>query len=257
MPPIAAKWVVSAGFAATALCFAIGAAERPATVADVVVLVKTGVAHRQADGSLARALEKLELIDRLDDRVVEELESLGAGPKTVGALVNLRDRSSRMPPANPRPEFDSPPAPTALQQSQAINLAAHAAAQYLAGLPDFICEEWVRRYEDWGSRGRWREKDLLEIKLTYFDLYVDRDTGETLRVNQIADSIPEDFPVTAASTRLDYDFVSVGGRQFLLPLHAEVRLTSREISTRNEVEFRGYRKFSGESKITFEPTGKL
>jgi len=42
-----------------------------------------------------------------------------------------------------------------------------------------------------------------------------------------------------------------------LPLHAEVRIAAREISTRNEVEFRGYRKFSGESKITFEPTGKL
>jgi hypothetical protein len=353
MARLAAKSVVRAGFAAMALCFAVWAAARPATVADVVVLVRSGVVRKQADGSLARAVGKLELADRLDDRVVEELESLGAGPKTVEALLHLRDQSARMPPANPPPAFDSPPPPSPVQQAQAIDLAAGAAGQYLAGLPDFICEEWVTRFEDWGSKGRWREKDLLEIKLTYFDhlenyrlvtvnhrpvradldtvggahsegefgsllmeifrpgsharftwdhwttlrkrkahvfryriarensdykitfgftrqageadsttvgehgnVYIDRDTGQTLRVEQVADSIPADFPVSAASTLLDYDFTSVGGRQFLLPLHAEVRLVSRAVSNRNEVKFRGYRKFNGESSITFETPGK-
>jgi hypothetical protein len=55
---------------------------------------------------------------------------------------------------------------------------------------------------------------------------------------------------------LDYDFIRVGGRQFLLPLDADVRLASRQISTRNEVRFRGYRKFSGESSISFETPAK-
>jgi hypothetical protein len=89
------------------------------------------------------------------------------------------------------------------------------------------------------------------------NLYVDRDSGQILRVEQIADSIPEDFPVTGASTVLDYDFISVGGRQFLLPLHAEVRLATRGVSIRNEVKFQGYRKFNGESSITFDTPGKL
>jgi hypothetical protein len=337
-----------------ALALAVWAAAQPATVADVVELVKTGVAHKQSDGSVARALGKLELSDRLENRVVEELESLGAGPKTVEALVNLRDRSASMLAANPQPTFDSPQIPNLAEQNAALNSAARAAVQYLTNLPDFICEEDVRRFEDLGNTGRWREKDLLEIKLTFFDhlenyhlvsvdhrpartdldalggahsegefgsiltdifregshtrfwwdhwttlrkhqahvfgfrilrgnsmykitwgsspeareadtttvgehgnIYVDRTSGQILRVDQLADSIPEDFPVRGASTLLDYDFVSVGGRQFLLPLHAEVRVAARRVAVRNEVRFREYRKFNGESSITFDPPDKL
>jgi len=350
---LAAKRVTRIGLAAMALGVAVWAAAQPATVADVVTLVKAGIARKHADGSMARALGKLELSDRLENRVVEELESLGAGPKTVEALVNLRDRSAGMPPANPQPAFDSPPIPNAGEQNAALNSAARAAVQYLTNLPDFICEEDVHRFEDLGNTGRWREKDLLEIKLTFFDrlenyrlvavdhrparaglealrgahsegefgsilfdifrkgshthffwdhwttlrkhpahvfrfrilrgnsmykitwgsspeasdaesttvgehgnIYVDRESGQILRVDQVADSIPEDFPVTAASTLLDYDFVSVGGRQFLLPLHAEVRVAARRVAIRNEVTFRQYRKFNGESSITFDTPDK-
>jgi hypothetical protein len=353
MVRFAAKGVARYGFAAVALGFAVFAAAQPVTVADVVALVKAAIAHKQGDGSVARALDKLQLSDHLNDRAVEELESLGAGPKTVEALVNLRDRSARMPPADPQP-FASPPLPSATERTEALNRAAHAATQYLNNLPDFICEEEVTRFEDWGSKGKWRQKDVLEIKLTYFDhienyhlvaadhrparvdldavsgahsegefgsmlneifragsharftwdhwttlrthkahvfrywilrenstykimfdlglhagqansvmagehgaIYVDADSGQTLRAQQTADSIPADFPVTGASTVLDYDFVSVGGRQFLLPLRAEVRMESPALSTRNEVRFKNYRKFNGESSITFDTPGKL
>jgi hypothetical protein len=348
-----AKGLVRIGIAAIALGAAVWAAAHRASVADVVALVRTGIAQRQADGSLARAVGKLELADRLESRVVEELESLGAGPKTIEALAGLRDRSARMPPASPPPVFDSPPMPNATERGEALNAGARAAARYLANLPDFICEEWVTRFEDWGGSGRWRQKDTLQIKLTYFDhledyhlltvdrrparadmdavggarsegefgsmlteifrpgahahftwdhwtrlrkhqahvfrfrviqensnyrirfgftrreaeahaatvgehgnIYVDRESGQILRIDEIADSIPEDFPVTAASTLLDYDFVAVGGRQFLLPLHAEVRMATPNVSIRNEVKFVGYRKFNGESTITFDPPGK-
>jgi len=83
-------------------------------------------------------------------------------------------------------------------------------------------------------------------------VYIDRETNEVLRIVSEADSIPPGFPVQRSSTTLDYEYVDVGGRKFLLPLRAEVRLGSRMLQTRNIVEFHEYRKFTGESTITFQ-----
>jgi hypothetical protein len=38
----------------------------------------------------------------------------------------------------------------------------------------------------------------------------------------------------------------------VLPEHAETRLSTVDIHTRNMVEFTGYRKFEGESTISFD-----
>jgi len=40
--------------------------------------------------------------------------------------------------------------------------------------------------------------------------------------------------------------------QFVLPLHAEVRMGTGYVHTKNEVTFSGFRKFQGESTITFD-----
>jgi hypothetical protein len=84
---------------------------------------------------------------------------------------------------------------------------------------------------------------------------VDRDTRQIVRIVADADSIPEDFPIRNSTTKLDYGFADVGGRQFLLPLRAEVRMGTHALQTRNEVEFYSYKKFGAESTINFgEPT---
>ena len=82
-------------------------------------------------------------------------------------------------------------------------------------------------------------------------VYVDGDTRNVLRIFAEADSIPRRFPIRSAITLLDYDFATVGDRQFLLPLRAEIRLASSELSTRNEVEFREYRKYAAESRVSY------
>ena len=82
-------------------------------------------------------------------------------------------------------------------------------------------------------------------------VYIDRETNQILRIVAEAD-VPPDFPVRQSSTMLDYDFTSVGGRQFLLPLRADVRMATAHLHTRNLVEFKEYRKFTGESTITFQ-----
>jgi len=46
-----------------------------------------------------------------------------------------------------RPQFDSPPPPTPDELLSVIEEARRKALAYTAGLPDFICEETVHRYE--------------------------------------------------------------------------------------------------------------
>lgn len=92
-----------------------------------------------------------------------------------------------------------------------------------------------------GSRGR---------------IWVDRELNRVLRFEQIATEIPSDFPITAASSILDYDWVTISEKKYLLPLHADIYITTADkgqrMQTRNEIRFRGYRKFGAELKVIDE-----
>ena len=92
-----------------------------------------------------------------------------------------------------------------------------------------------------GSRGR---------------VWIDRETNRVLRFEQIATEIPGDFPITAASTLIDYDWVTINDNKYLLPTHSEVLLTSTNrsmsVQSRNDIRFRSYQKFGAELKIIDE-----
>jgi hypothetical protein len=92
-----------------------------------------------------------------------------------------------------------------------------------------------------GSRGR---------------VWIDRETNRVLRFEQIATEIPGDFPITAASSVIDYDWVTIGENKYLLPTHSEILLTTvgrnRTIQSRNEIRFRSYQKFGAELKVIDE-----
>jgi hypothetical protein len=83
-------------------------------------------------------------------------------------------------------------------------------------------------------------------------IFVDRDSGMVSRITLEAENLPTGFPITAGSDMLDYDLAKVGDQEFVLPLRAEVRLRQGRVLTKNEVEFRLYRKFSADASITFE-----
>ena len=156
-----------------ALCFMIAltaSAASTATVNDLVSIVRDAIQHRRSDSRTAGAVRKLELSERLDWRTVEELESEGAGPQTVSALEMLLDESQRMPaPAHP-PEFASPANPGRAEQNRVLEAAARNSLNYSAGLPDFLCTETVRRYEDFKLKDKedWKLKDTLTMRLSYF-----------------------------------------------------------------------------------------
>jgi hypothetical protein len=91
-------------------------------------------------------------------------------------------------------------------------------------------------------------------------IWVDRETNRILRIEETSTEIPADFPITAASSLIDYDWVTINDQQYLLPSNAEIKLTARlgertaragyeMIQTRNEIRFRNYQKYGAEVKI--------
>jgi hypothetical protein len=92
-----------------------------------------------------------------------------------------------------------------------------------------------------GSRGR---------------MWVDRETDRVLRFEQIATEIPSDFPITAASSLIDYDWVTIGEKKYVLPTRSEILITAinkrQVVQSRNEIRFRDYQKFGAELKVIDE-----
>jgi hypothetical protein len=82
---------------------------------------------------------------------------------------------------------------------------------------------------------------------------IDIDTGAVWRLSYDADHIPKGVGIEASSSSVEYDFADVGGRDYLLPATADTELQSPQAWARNHAEFRGYRKFSSESTVTFDP----
>src|SRR5579883_1584287 len=330
-----------------ALCAlaAAAGAQSGSTVAETVTAVTGALQTGQPDAAIARSLHKLRLTERLEDRIVEELQSAGAGPKTLAELQRLHDATLRLAAPDPAPAFHHGPPPSATEQRGLIAAARAMALEYAQSLPDFICQETVRRYESNG--GAWDLKDTLELRLTYFDrredyrliarngratslsyretggavtegefgttllsifapdsetdfhwdhwttlrhseahvfrfrialerstyriavgrsvrgpveevitgqrglVYVDAASGRIVRVIAESEAIPPDFPVRSSSRTVDYGFARVGDRTYLLPLRAEARIDAGRLQTRNVVEFHDYRKFEGQSTITF------
>lgn len=96
------------------------------------------------------------------------------------------------------------------------------------------------------------EHDEERIYTAYEGLvYADENTGEITRIKFHAVNIPKTFPVTDALEILDYGDVQISGNTYICPLLAQLYMTTAEAKTKNEIEFRNYRKFDIGSSITF------
>jgi hypothetical protein len=318
-----------------------------------IQLIKEG---KMTDKELADYLTNSKLTERLDDRSVEQMEGLGAGPKTRQALLRLRDQSRALaaakpiePPSDPRLE----PPPSSEEQAAIIDQVREYALSYSKHLPDFICTQVTRRFAAarpgtrYGGSAKsdpsYRLLDTLTIRLSYFEqkeaykpilinnsptsqeyrqlggavttgdfgsmmkeiferstqahfewdhwavldrrptmvfayrvdransqwhvtydrrldvvpayrglIYVDTKTHEVTRVTLEAVNLPPDFPVKSAMTILDYRYQDISGHTFLLPLKARTELSDAEVLSRNDTEFRNYRKYQVESELKFD-----
>ena len=85
-------------------------------------------------------------------------------------------------------------------------------------------------------------------------VWIAKDNGRVLRLEMQAVSMPDEFPEDKIETAVDYDLVTLGEQKYLLPVHAEVLGCQRGSNDcmRNVIDFRNYRKFAGESTVTYE-----
>jgi hypothetical protein len=330
------------------------ASEMTVTVADLVKFIHSAVELKQPDRQVAEYLHKMKLKDKLDDRTIEDLQSLGAGPKTVAALRELGDASASLPtapPPPPKPVYVPPPAPSSIEQEKIIDAAREYALNYTKQLPNFICVQVTRRdYDPTGTGNNWYHGDTITARLSYngvenyevilhdnqpvtngkdmrqfggttsggefasmlkdifepqthtefswdhwgklrgrktyvfaYDVqqefsnyhveaiddgqaivpayrglvYIDEDTKMVVKIVMTPHDIPSTFPIREINTSLDYDFETIGDSQYMLPLKSVVTSKRARQMTKNDIEFRLYRKFGTESTIKFETPDAL
>lgn len=332
----------------------IAANEMPLTVAKLTDFIKSAVQLKQSDKEVAETLRHVKMTEKLDDRTIEELQSLGAGPKTVAALKELGDASASLPsavPPPPKPVVVPPPPPDSIEQGKILDEAREYVRNYTKSLPNFICVQVTRRDVDRAGNGAsWYHLDTITAKLSYnghqedyevimkndqpvtnvkleqlggtvsagefgtmmseifapesqarFDwdhwatlrghrtyvfsysieqqysqyhmkevdtgqevvpayrglIYIDRETKAITKITLNPYNIPADFPVHEAHESLDYDLQTIGDVHYMLPLKAVLTSKLARFSTKNDIEFRLYRKFETGSTIKFDTPDPL
>ncbi len=115
-----------------------------ATVAELIASVRA--AHGRSDAEVAAMVRQTALTERLDDAVIEQLQSDGAGTRTVAELEWLREGSAALPAPTGLLLFDAPAPLSAEDQTRLIVRARVIALDYTESLPNFVCTESVQRH---------------------------------------------------------------------------------------------------------------
>ncbi len=325
-----------------------GAADMRLTVAQLSDFIHSSVAMKQPDRQVAEYLKRVKLVNKLDDRTIEDLQSMGAGPKTVAALRELGESSGSLPSPPPPPvKVVAPPVPgpDSIAQAKILDQVRDYAVNYNKQLPNFLCVQVTRRYYDPSSADSWRLEDTITTRVSYNEhkedykvimvnnkavttdtpmeklggtttagefgsmmddifrresaarfawdhwatlrgkrvyvfsydidqahsryqikaqgaedyipayrglIYVDTDTKMVVRISLIPYDLPAGYPVQQVKSVLDYDYQKIGDSEYLLPLKVVVTSRLTRYTSKNEVEFRLYRRFGTESTIKFE-----
>lgn len=328
------------------------AGEMNLTVAQLVMFIRSSVELKQPDRQVAEYLRHVKLKDRLADRTIEDLQSLGAGPKTVAVLRELGEASASLTlsaPPPPPPVYVPPPPPNSEEQAKIIDEARDYAINYTKQLPNFICVQVTRRdYDPTGSGNNWYHSDTITARLSYngfenyevilhnnqpvtnanmrqfggttsegefgsmmkeifeseshtefswdhwgklrgrktyvfaYDVqqqyskyhveaddklaivpayrglvYIDEDTKMVVKIVMTPYDMPVTFPIHDITSSLDYDLETIGDSQYMLPLKSVLTSKRDRQMTKNDIEFRLYRKFGTESSIKFETPDPL
>ena len=133
------------------------------------------------DKQLAEFLSKVKLTEKLEPRVIEDLEALDLGPLTRRALEKLRVDSQTLSVSSVKqvlPDEPIPP-PSSLEQGAILDAVRDYVANYDNNLPDFICTEVEHRLiapkpgtrygGRAGSEPSYQESDTITNRLSYFD----------------------------------------------------------------------------------------
>ena len=332
---------------------ALFAADMSLTVNQLTAFIQSAVQLKQPDKQVAEYLHHVKMTEKLEDRKIEELQGMGAGPKTVAALRELGEASNALPtaaPPPPKPVIVPIPPPDSIEQGKILDAARQYVLDYTKSLPNFICVQVTRRDVDPKGGESWNHVDTITARLTYngekedyevilknnqpvtntkmeqlggtvsagefgtmmkeifepesharfgwdhwgtlrgrrtyvfsYDIeqgdskyhmvdleskvdivpayrglvYIDRDTKMVTKVTLNPYDIPGDFPVREAHESLDYDLTKIGDADYMLPLKAVLTSKLARYATKNDIEFRLYRKFETGSSIKFDTPDAL
>ena len=146
--------------------------QRQMSVPDLVTFIKSSVQLKNDDRAVADTVRRIKLTNRLDASTVEDLQGMGAGPRTVAALRELITASSTLPLAPkvepPPPQAVIPP-PSPAELKQILAEITQKALDYTKSLPNFICAQVTTRSYDPSGTEAWHVSDKVQEQLSYVD----------------------------------------------------------------------------------------
>jgi len=84
-------------------------------------------------------------------------------------------------------------------------------------------------------------------------VWIDKETRRVLRFEQHTTALPRDFPLSKADSLLEYAYVRIDQKVYLMPAKGEnvACFSGSGTCSRNAIEFKNYRKFEADSKIKY------
>jgi hypothetical protein len=142
------------------------------TADQVFTFIRSSIQLHHDDRKVAEYVKKIKLSDKLEERRVEQLQGMGAGPRTVAALRELSTSSASLavapPPAAAPPKPTIPP-PDSQEQARILHEIVENARNYSKSLPDYMCLQVTRRHVDPTGKEDWRNYDTVQEQLSYVD----------------------------------------------------------------------------------------
>jgi hypothetical protein len=113
-------------------------------------------------------------------------------------------------------------------------------------------EAKVYEYSVSKAESHWEIRMGYSVKPSYSGaVWIDPASGKVLRVEMGTKSLPTGYPVDKVETIVDYNWVSIGSAKYLMPVKSDnLACQSGTFDcTKNEIEFKNYRKFEVESNV--------
>lgn len=86
------------------------------------------------------------------------------------------------------------------------------------------------------------------------EVFLDSQTHSIRRITEVADDVPKKYPIHATLVSADYEYVSIGGHDFLMPVRAQVILKKgRHETDLNEIGFHDFHRFGSTARIVANP----
>jgi len=116
-----------------------------------------------------------------------------------------------------------------------------------SGMPAKVYDYSVPKDES-----HWEIRMGFSVKPSYSGaVWIDPESGHVLRVEMGTKSLPANYPVDKVETIVDYNWVMIGGTKYMMPVKSDnLACQSGTFDcTKNEIEFKNYRKFAVESNV--------